>query len=118
MTDNLSAFKERLISRNYDFKENEPLKNHTSFKIGGNCSFLVCPRTQEQFIDILRCCREWNIKKYMIGKGSNILASDDGFDGVIITFTAKQGLHLQKYVMKLICMDCPDWSLHGGFPER
>ena len=87
MTDNLSAFKEHLISRNYDFKENEPLKNHTSFKIGGNCSFLVCPRTQEQFIDILRCCREWNIKKYMIGKGSNILASDDGFDGVIIKLT-------------------------------
>ena len=36
MTDNLSAFKEHLISRDYDFKENEPLKNHTTFKIGGN----------------------------------------------------------------------------------
>ncbi len=87
MTDNLSAFKEHLISRDYDFKENEPLKNHTTFKIGGNCSFLVCPRTQEQLIDILRCCREWNIKKYVIGKGSNILASDEGFDGVIVKLT-------------------------------
>ena len=87
MTDNLSAFKEHLISRDYDFKENEPLKNHTTFKIGGNCSFLVCPRTQEQLIDILRCCRKWNIKKYVIGKGSNILASDEGFDGVIVKLT-------------------------------
>lgn len=87
MTDNLSAFKEHLISRDYDFKENEPLKNHTTFKIGGNCSFLVCPRTQEQLIDILRCCREWNIKKYVIGKGSNILATDEGFDGVIVKLT-------------------------------
>lgn len=87
MTDNLSAFQEHLISRNYDFKENEPLKNHTTFKIGGNCSFLVCPHTQEQLIDVLRCCYEWNIKKYVIGKGSNILAPDEGFDGVIVKLT-------------------------------
>lgn len=87
MTDALSAFKKHLISHNYDFRENEPLKNHTTFKIGGTCSFLVCPHSREQLIDILRRCNELQMKRYIIGKGSNILASDEGFDGVIIKLT-------------------------------
>ena len=87
MTDALSALKEYFISQNYDFKENEPLKNHTTFKIGGACTFLVCPRSREELIDILRRCNELQLKRYIIGKGSNILASDDGFDGVIVKLT-------------------------------
>lgn len=63
---------------------NEPMKNHTTFKIGGNADVLILPYSLEQIIQCINICEQNNINYYVIGNGSNLLVSDKGFRGVII----------------------------------
>lgn len=63
--------------------ENEPMKNHTTFRIGGPADVLVCPASEEAFVDGLRWCRRESVPVYIIGNGSNLLVGDKGFRGVI-----------------------------------
>lgn len=62
----------------------EPLKNHTTFKIGGNCIALIEPREVSDIVGTIKICRENNIKFFVIGNGSNLLVPDEGYNGVII----------------------------------
>ena len=62
----------------------EPLKNHTTFKIGGNCIALVEPREISDIVETIKICRENSIKFFIIGNGSNLLVPDEGYNGVII----------------------------------
>ena len=62
----------------------EPLKNHTTFKIGGNCIALIEPREISDIIEAVKICRKNNIKFFVIGNGSNLLVPDEGYNGVII----------------------------------
>lgn len=63
---------------------NEPMKNHTTFRAGGCARCMAEPGTVEQLRAVMRFCREENIPYYIVGNGSNLLVSDDGYDGVII----------------------------------
>lgn len=63
---------------------NEPMKKHTTFKIGGNADFLLLPNTVEEIKNIIKICQDNNIDYYIIGNGSNLLVSDKGFRGAII----------------------------------
>lgn len=62
----------------------EPLKNHTTFKIGGNCIALIEPREISDIVETIKICRENSIKFFVIGNGSNLLVPDEGYNGVII----------------------------------
>ena len=62
----------------------EPLKNHTTFKIGGNCIALIEPKEVSDIIEAVKICRKNNIKFFVIGNGSNLLVPDEGYNGVII----------------------------------
>lgn len=62
----------------------EPLKSHTTFKIGGNCIALIEPREVSDIVETIKICRENNIKFFVIGNGSNLLVPDEGYNGVII----------------------------------
>lgn len=62
----------------------EPLKNHTTFKIGGNCIALIEPREVSDIVETIKICRENSIKFFVIGNGSNLLVLDEGYNGVII----------------------------------
>lgn len=63
---------------------NEPMKNHTSFKIGGAASVIVEPKNEEQIISIVEVCRAHAIRYMAIGNGSNLLVSDEGIDACVI----------------------------------
>ena len=63
--------------------ENEPMKNHTTFRMGGPADVLVCPETEDGFIRGLGWCRRQKIPVYIIGNGSNLLVGDKGFRGVV-----------------------------------
>ena len=65
-------------------KYDEPLKNHTTFQIGGKCIALIEPKKVEDIIKAIKICRENNLKCFVIGNGSNLLVPDDGYNGVII----------------------------------
>ena len=62
----------------------EPLSKHTTFKIGGIADTYVKVTSLSKLSTILKECRESDIDYMIIGNGSNILASDDGYRGVVI----------------------------------
>lgn len=66
------------------YSENEPLAPHTSMKIGGSCDIFTKPATEEQICEIIKLCRRDGIPYFVMGKGSNILVSDNGYRGCII----------------------------------
>ncbi|GHU51384.1 UDP-N-acetylenolpyruvoylglucosamine reductase [Clostridia bacterium] len=73
-----------LLLRQFDTRLNEPMKNHTSFKVGGNADALVLPKNDGELIDIIRICKKERVPFVVIGNGSNLLVSDDGIRGVVI----------------------------------
>lgn len=64
-----------------------PMKDYTSFKVGGPVDILVTPDTYEQVRDIIRLCKKKGITFYIIGNGSNLLVRDGGIRGVVIKLT-------------------------------
>ncbi len=87
MADSFSVIAAYCIEQGISFKTEEPLKCHTTFKIGGICGLLACPNSIEQIAGLFKKCREYGLPCVILGKGSNILASDEGFDGVIVKLT-------------------------------
>ena len=65
-------------------KTEEPMKNHTTFRVGGSARYFVMPRTAEEVAKITELCIQENVPYYIVGNGSNLLVSDKGYDGVII----------------------------------
>jgi UDP-N-acetylmuramate dehydrogenase len=66
--------------------ENVPLSELTSFHIGGNARYLLRPRSYEDLAEAVSLCRENRTPCVLIGRGTNVLASDRGFDGLVIRF--------------------------------
>ena len=62
----------------------EPMKNHTTFRVGGCARYLVEPQSAEQLQKIIQACHKAEMPFCIVGNGSNLLVSDDGYDGVII----------------------------------
>lgn len=63
----------------------EPMKNHTTFRVGGPARAFVRPADQEALRSVLRVCEENGIEYIILGNGSNLLVSDEGYDGVVIS---------------------------------
>ncbi len=64
---------------------NEPLAKYTSFKIGGPADLLITPTNLSQLTSAIKTAKEEDFRCMIIGGGNNILFSDKGFRGVIIT---------------------------------
>lgn len=72
------------IVRQDQIRIEEPLANHTTFKIGGPADYLVQPESVEQIGNVVKLCLKESLPYFVIGNGSNLLVSDSGFRGVII----------------------------------
>ncbi|MDR7855824.1 UDP-N-acetylmuramate dehydrogenase [Tissierella sp.] len=62
----------------------EPMKNHTTFKIGGPVDVMIIPRDEEELTKAIIFCRENNIDFLIMGNGSNLLIKDGGIRGAVI----------------------------------
>ena len=62
----------------------EPMKKHTTFRVGGNADFFVKPSTAEEVKQVVALCKKENLSYYILGNGSNLLVGDKGYRGVII----------------------------------
>lgn len=65
--------------------KNEPMKNHTSFKVGGTADFFFEPSKIDELIEFLKFAKEAEIEILILGSGSNLLISDKGFRGAVIS---------------------------------
>ena len=79
-----TALKEYLTEIQCTFKENEPLAQYTTFKIGGPADIFAEPGNEETLSKVLKFCSDNEYKVYIIGNGSNLLVSDLGVEGVVI----------------------------------
>ena len=62
----------------------EPMKKHTTFRVGGNADYFVMPRTTQEVQQVVALCKNENLPYYILGNGSNLLVGDKGYRGVII----------------------------------
>jgi len=63
---------------------NVPMSKHTTFKLGGPATVFIEPKTNEELIKVFAFVKESGVPYFVLGGGSNILISDEGFDGVVI----------------------------------
>lgn len=64
--------------------QNEPMKNHTTMKVGGPCDWMLVPSTEEEIIQALKTVQALNIPYMILGNGSNLLVRDGGIRGAVI----------------------------------
>ena len=68
---------------------NAPMKEHTTFKIGGAADVLIFPSNAEQVAQIFRLTDEFKIPCTILGNGSNVLVLDNGIRGAVVKFSDK-----------------------------
>ncbi len=113
--------KEFFIKNSINFTENESMKNHTTFKVGGMANFVVYPNSKEQLKQLILFLNKENIKHFYLGKGSNVIFKDSIFEGVVIKSSNFTDLKIEKdtatvgsgYQLTLFCKELLDNSLSG-----
>lgn len=117
-----NLFSQELEKLNIEYIKNAPMKEHTSFKIGGNAEFFVSVKNIDELKGVISLCRSLNVPYLLIGNGSNLLVSDCGIKGAVIrlegefkritidgeNITAGAGASLTK-----LCSDALKASLTG-----
>ena len=90
-----------------EIRENEPLAAHSTFRIGGNAKIALFPKNVDELVSVLKNVKNCNYKYKVIGRGSNILFDDKGFDGIII-FTKQicDTEYVHRGDVTLIKVDC------------
>lgn len=81
--ENLSSlFQEIMDSQRVLFQE--PMSKHTTFRIGGPADYFLQPESAEEVQKILEICSRERVPWFILGNGSNLLVSDQGYRGVVI----------------------------------
>lgn len=78
-----------------DIKIDEPMSNHTSFKVGGPADILITPESADQVLDTVKLCKAKNVPYYIMGNGSNLLVKDGGIRGVVVKLTKLKSIKVQ-----------------------
>ena len=66
------------------FAEREPLSAHTSFRIGGPAALMAFAKSEAELAALLRAAAQCGIRPRILGAGTNVLAPDEGLDGLVI----------------------------------
>lgn len=89
----LSRLKEEL--REDQIRQREPMKHHVTFRVGGEADYFLLPQTEEEVGKILTLCREFEIPFYIVGNGSNLLVSDQGYKGAVVYLRNLQQIRVE-----------------------
>lgn len=71
----------------FNLKKNYPMKNVTSFHIGGSADFFVRPTSVNEILEILKIAKDYSYPVFVMGNGSNLLVSDKGIRAIVIQLT-------------------------------
>lgn len=109
-------------------KENEVLAPYTTYKIGGPAKYFFNAKNNEELVKALKVASELGLDYFLLGGGSNILISDDGFDGLVIKksndnfeidgekITAESGADLGKVLAASLKAGLIGWPWAAGIP--
>ncbi len=78
------AVRDFCAARNISYDADVVLKDYTTFQIGGRCALMASPCSAEEIAALVRFCREGQVPYTVVGRGSNLLVSDEGVEGIII----------------------------------
>lgn len=67
-----------------EVKENEPMRLHTTYRIGGKVDFYIAPKSDVALMRVIHILNEEKIPYYVLGRGSNLLFGDQDFHGAVI----------------------------------
>lgn len=81
---------------NLKIQENEDMKKHTTFKIGGNARFFITPQNIQQLLKAIAFAKSKNLPYFILGNGSNLLVDDKGYNGVVISLKELNKISLKK----------------------
>ncbi|MFA6254719.1 MAG: UDP-N-acetylmuramate dehydrogenase [Patescibacteria group bacterium] len=65
-------------------KENEPMANHTTFKIGGPAKYFYVAKNSDELLLAVKTAQDLNLPYFILGWGSNLVVADNGFAGLVI----------------------------------
>ena len=88
-----------ILKKYGEVKEQESLKNYTTYKVGGNAKYIVFPNNLDDLVSLIKYLNENNIKHMVLGNGSNTLFSDKLYDGVIIKLTNFKDIKIEGNVV-------------------
>ena len=108
----------------------EPMKKHTTFRIGGPAKYYVTPMDCEQIRQILALCKQEQMPYFILGNGSNLLVSDAGYEGVVVqiyknmnqiqvngeTITAQAGILLSQVAKRALEHSLTGFEFASGIP--
>lgn len=89
---NAEALADFLESENIEYRQNEPMRAHTTFKIGGEADIFIIPASPAALIYAVKKCNELEIPYFILGNGSNLLVSDGGIEGAVISLSGINGI--------------------------
>ena len=110
--------------------EKEPMRKHTTFRIGGDADLFVIPQNAEQVKQVVCHAKEAGVPYYFIGNGSNLLVSDNGIRGVVIliadnmkaievedtTIRAQAGISLASLAKQALKNELTGFEFAAGIP--
>ena len=89
------AFEKFCFEKGIKIKKDEPMKNHTSFKIGGCADYFAECSSIEELKIIIKKAKQLNMPFFILGKGSNLLVSDKGVEGVVICLNSLNSITVE-----------------------
>jgi len=91
-----SAFTKELCALRGELRFEEPLACHTTIGVGGKAAFFLSPGRPHALAETIRCCRRYGYPYLLLGAGSNLLFSDCGYPGLIISTEQLRGITLAE----------------------
>lgn len=93
---NLDALEKELRKAcpDLELRKNEPMSKHTSFRVGGPAALMALPKGEEAKA-VIETAFRCNVVPFFLGNGSNLLVSDDGYDGFVVKLS---GAYNEGYV--------------------
>lgn len=117
----LELFLKELENSGVAYRLNEPMSRHTTFKIGGNADVFAIPENEQQFLAVLKSAKETDTPTFILGNGSNLLVSDSGIEGVVISLAKLNTVYINDTLVRCgagvslnsLCLAVQKQSLSG-----
>ncbi len=112
---------DRLNELKTEYVVNEPMSRHTTFKIGGTADVFVKVKSVDELKTIIGLTKQFEMPYFILGKGSNLLVSDKGIEGVVISLNGIDNIKIHGDTLvcgagaslRQVCIQAQKSSLSG-----
>jgi len=118
---NITSFVSILEDKKIKYSLSEPMHKHTTFKTGGCADVFVCASSIEELKFLNNAAKESNVQTFILGKGSNLLVSDEGIEGAVISVLPMNYIQVENNIIRCgagaslaaVCIAAREASLTG-----